>query len=206
MASSSNTPTPNKNNTLVRLLRDLELSRKDSFKQLRKDKEQSDLRIQEHIQRLEAKEQDGEARKRRHSGCNPSQEKQTPKIPKFYGGSDPKIFLDWEAKVEQIFNENHVKDQAQVDLVVLGFLDYANTSWHKVCKNYDQGPPAASWMDIKTLMRARFVPPSYKELLLKLQRLQQGFMSVSGYFKELESQMRRVEHFEVKTLLCLNHL
>jgi len=45
-------------------------------------------------------------------------------------------------------------------------------------------------------MRARFVPPSYrKELLLKLQRLQQGSMSVSEYFKELESQMRR---FEIK--------
>jgi len=86
---------------------------------------------------------------------------------------DPKIFLNWEVKVEKIFNENHVKDQAQVDLVVLGFLEYANTWWHKVCKNYGQGPPAASWMDIKTLMRARFVSPSYrKELLLKFQRLQ----------------------------------
>jgi len=29
--------------------------------------------------------------------------------------------------VEQILNENHVKDQAQVDLVVLGFSEYANT-------------------------------------------------------------------------------
>jgi len=72
-------------------------------------------------------------------------------------------------KVDQIFNENHVKDQAQVDLVVLGFSEYANTWWYKVYKNYDQRSPAASWMDIKTLMRARFVPPSYrKELLLKL--------------------------------------
>jgi len=45
-------------------------------------------------------------------------------------------------------------------------------------------------MDIKTLMHARFVPPSYrKELLLKLQRLHQGPMCVSEYFKELKSQM-----------------
>ena len=42
----------------MRLFRDLELSRKESFEQLRKEKEQSDLRIQEHIQRLEAKEQE----------------------------------------------------------------------------------------------------------------------------------------------------
>jgi len=45
------------------LLQDLELSRKESFEQLRKEKEQSDLRIQEHIQRLEAKKQEREARK-----------------------------------------------------------------------------------------------------------------------------------------------
>ena len=80
MASSSNAPTPNKNNTLMRLLRDLELSRKEAFEQLRKDKDQSDLRIQEHIQRLEAKEQEREARKRAHSRRNPSQKKQTPKV------------------------------------------------------------------------------------------------------------------------------
>jgi len=62
----------------------------------------------------------------------------------------------------------------------------------KFCKNYDQRPPTASWMDTKTLMHARFFPPSYrKELLLKLQRLHQGSMCVSEYFKELEPQMFR---------------
>ena len=71
------------------LLQDLELSRKEAFEQLRKDKEQSDLRIQEHIQRLEVREKEIG-----HSRRNPSQENQTPKIHKFYGGSDPKIFLD----------------------------------------------------------------------------------------------------------------
>ena len=74
MASSSNAPTPNKNNTLMRLLRDLELSRKEAFEQLRKDKEQSDLRIQEHIQRLEAREKEREPRKRGHFRRNPSQD------------------------------------------------------------------------------------------------------------------------------------
>ena len=59
----------------MRLLRDLEFSRKESFEQLRKEKEQSDIRIQEHIQRREAKEQEREARKRGHSRRNPSQEK-----------------------------------------------------------------------------------------------------------------------------------
>jgi len=55
MASSSNAPSRNKNNTLMRLLWDLELSRKESFEQLRKEKEQSDLRIQESFKGLKLK-------------------------------------------------------------------------------------------------------------------------------------------------------
>ena len=80
----------------MRLLRGLELSRKESFEQLRKDKEQSDLRIQEHIQRLEVREQEREARKRGHSRHNPSQEKQTPKITKFKGENDRNIYIEWD--------------------------------------------------------------------------------------------------------------
>ena len=144
----------------MRLLRDLELSWKESFEQLRKEKEQSDLRIQEHIQRLEAKEQEREAMKRGHSRRNPSQEKQTPKIPKFYGGSDPKIFLDWEAKVEQIFNENHVKDQAQVDLVVLGFWSMPILCGIKFVRIMTMGHPRLLGWTLKLLCALDlFLPP-----------------------------------------------
>jgi len=194
MASSSNAPTPNKNNTLMRLLRDLELSRKEAFEQLRKDKEQSDLRIQEHIQRLEAKEQEREARKRGHSRRKPSQEKQTPKIPKFKGENDPNIYIEWEQKVDQIFTIHVVSHQKQVDLVVLEFEDYAMTWWHQLCMdNINQESLATSWRDLKNLMRARFVPSYYRrETLLKLQMLQQGSMCVDEYYKLMESMLLKV--------------
>ena len=75
--------------------------------------------------------------------------------------------------MDQIFDIHLVGDQEQVDLVVLEFEDYAMTWWHQLCMdNINQEPPAASRMDIKTLMRARFVPSYYRrETLLKLQRL-----------------------------------
>jgi len=178
----------------MRLLWDLELSRKESFEQLRKDKEQSDLRIQEHIQRLEAREQEREARKRGHSRHNPLQEKQTPKIPKFKGENDPNIYIEWEQKVDQIFTIHVVSDQKQVDLVVLEFEDYAMTWWHQLCiDNINQESFATSWRDLKNLMRARFVPSYYRrETLLKLQRLQQGAMCVDEYYKLMESMLLKV--------------
>ena len=96
--------------------------------------------------------------------------------------------------MDQIFNIHLVSNQEQVDLVVLEFEDYAMTWWHQLCMdNINQEPPAASWMDIKTLMRARFVPSYYsRETLLKLQRLQQGSMSVNEYFKMMESMLLKV--------------
>ena len=98
------------------------------------------------------------------------------------------------AKVDQIFNIHLVSDQEQVDLVVLEFEDYAMTWWHQLCKdNINQEPPAASWMNIKTLMHTRFVPSYYrKKTLLKLQRLQQGSMCVNEYFKMMESMLLKV--------------
>jgi len=46
-------------------------------------------------------------------------------------------------------------------------------------------------------MRVRFFPPHYrKELLLKLQRLQQGTQSVDDYFKELETTLTKVDKHE----------
>lgn len=64
---------------------------------------------------------------RRNFRHNISPMKQDPRIPKFYGDSDPKVYLDCEAKVEQIFNVNHVEDQEQVAVVVVGFKDYVMT-------------------------------------------------------------------------------
>ena len=68
------------------------------------------------------------------------------------------------------------------------------TWWHQLCMdNINQEPPAASWTDIKTLMRARFVPSYYrKDTLLKLQRLRQGSMCVNEYFKIMESMLLKV--------------
>jgi len=58
-------------------------------------------------------------------------------------------------------------------------------------------PTLVPWKDLKLCMRARFVPPHYrKELLLKLQRLQQGTKSVDDYFKELETNLTKIEMHE----------
>ena len=117
---------------------------------------------------------------------NPPQRQPPPiRIPKLKGEHDPNIYLEWEQKVDQIFNIHLVSDLEQVYLVILEFEDYAMTWWHQLCMdNINQEPLAASWREIKHLMRAIFFPSYYRrETLLKLQRLQQGSMCVDEYYK-----------------------
>jgi len=61
-------------------------------------------------------------------------------------------------------------------------------------------PFVVSWYDLKECMRARFVPPHYrrKELLLKLQRLQEGPWSVDEYFNDLEVNLTKINMHETE--------
>ena len=106
------------------------------------------------------------------------------------------MYLDWEAKCEQIFDAHGVNDDQKMKIASLEFLDYAMKWWHRLVMDIglNKRPPVVSWDDLKECMRIRFVLPHFrKDLLLKLQRLQQGMLSVDAYFKELETLLIKVE-------------
>jgi len=82
---------------------------------------------------------------------------------------------------------------------MLVFIDYAMKWWHSIVMDiiYNKRPPVVSWNNLKECMRLRFVPPHFRKyLLLKLQRFQQGTLSVDVYFKELETLLLKVEMHE----------
>jgi len=137
--------------TLANILREMEVSRRETFDQLRADRRQSEIFLQEHIQRLELRENERRrrrtssedsshgGRRRRHNYDGGGRRNQLPqrqplpiKIPKFKGENDPNLYIEWEQKMDQIFNIHLVGDQEQVDLVVLEFEDYAMTWWHQL--------------------------------------------------------------------------
>ena len=112
------------------------------------------------------------------------------KVPSFSGDSDPNLYLEWEAKCEQIFNTYEVEEDQKVKIATLEFVDYAMKWWHSLVTDvcYNKRPPVVSWNDLIECMRFRFVPPHFrKDLMLKLQRFQQGLLSVDAYFKELQN-------------------
>ena len=51
------------------------------------------------------------------------------KIPSFQGKNDPKVYLEWEKKVELIFECHNYFEEKKVKLAIIEFTDYAIIWW-----------------------------------------------------------------------------
>ncbi|XP_044465406.1 uncharacterized protein LOC123195651 [Mangifera indica] len=129
-------------------------------------------------------------RESRQSDSNPSSIKK--KIPPFQGRNDLEAYLDWERKVDQVFDIHRYSKEKKVKLVVVEFTDYASIWWDQLLKSRRRslGRPIDTWDDMKSVMRQHFVPSHYhRDLLKKLQGLRQGTKSVEDYHKEMKIAM-----------------
>jgi hypothetical protein len=110
-------------------------------------------------------------------------------IPQFYGSYDAETYLDWEMTVEQKFSSHLVRERHRVRQPTSEFKDFTIIWWNELA-NARNAPQ--TWTALKEEMRARFVPPSYRhDLHKKLQRFDQGDMSVQEYYQELQKGMLR---------------
>ena len=120
------------------------------------------------------------------------------KIPSFQGKNDPEAYLEWERKVELVFDFHHYSENKKVKLAVIEFSDYAIVWWDQLVlnKRRNREPSVETWEEMKRVMRKRFVPTYYyRELYNKLQNLRQGNRGVEEYYKEMEVAMARANIF-----------
>ncbi|XP_052173757.1 uncharacterized protein LOC127789046 [Diospyros lotus] len=116
------------------------------------------------------------------------------KIPSFQGRNDPEAYLEWEKKIEMIFECHNYSEAKKVKLAVIEFTDYAIIWWDQLVlsRRRNGERPVATWGEMKTLMRRRSIPNHYfRDLYQKLQTLMQGSKSVEEYYKEIEVAMIR---------------
>ena len=57
------------------------------------------------------------------------------KIPSFQGKNDPEVYLEWEKKVEFIFECHNYSEEKKVKLAVIEFTDYAIIWWDQLVMN-----------------------------------------------------------------------
>jgi len=107
------------------------------------------------------------------------------KIPSFLGKNDLEEYLEWEKKVDWIFDCHNNYSEVKKVLVVIEFTNYTLIWWNQnvISRRKSEERPVVLWEEIKVLMRRRFVPNhDYRDLYLKLQGLNQGlgpWMSIS---------------------------
>ncbi|XP_042404734.1 uncharacterized protein LOC121994921 [Zingiber officinale] len=115
-------------------------------------------------------------------------------IPPFQGKNNPDVYIEWERKVELVFDCHNYSEEKKVKLAVVAFTDYAIIWWDQLTlsRRRNRELPIDNWEDMKAVMRRRFVPSHYyRDLHLKLQSLKQGSMIVEDYHKEMEIALIR---------------
>ena len=99
------------------------------------------------------------------------------KILSFQGKSDPETYLEWEKKVEFVFDCHNYSEAKKVKLTMIEFSNYAITWWDQLVMSRRRNKErlVETWEEMKSLMRRHFVPNHYyRDLYQKLQSLTHG--------------------------------
>ncbi|KAH6830624.1 hypothetical protein C2S53_010180 [Perilla frutescens var. hirtella] len=107
-------------------------------------------------------------------------------IPEFEGLHDPDLYLDWERKVEKIFDCYDLPEQKKIKLASLEFRGYA-----------------ASWWEMQQERRRC---ERYPPLKNKLNRIKQSTRSVEEYHKELETALNQVGKQETLNATIIRYI
>ncbi|RDY13205.1 Retrovirus-related Pol polyprotein from transposon 17.6, partial [Mucuna pruriens] len=133
------------------------------------------------------------------------------KILQFLSNSKPKVYVDWELKVEQILGCFDLHGRVIVRLVTLEFGKYALPWWTQMLDDIRRRvrDPCEDWVVLKRFIRGIFVPPYIRYLHNKLQGPYQGSWSVEEYHKEMEDViMTQILHGlnkKIKDVVWLQH-
>nr|KYP59055.1 Transposon Ty3-I Gag-Pol polyprotein [Cajanus cajan] len=146
----------------------------------------------------------------------PRRTHRTPKIreskvdlPYFHGKDDVEGYLDQEMKVEQIFSCHQVSEERKVSLATLSFQIHAMYWWTSLVRDrrLHNNPPIQYWNELWSALRRRHTPSCYtRELMNKLQRLQQRQMSVEEYSQTMELYMMRAGIMEEENITIARFL
>nr|KAJ0206796.1 hypothetical protein LSAT_V11C500244450 [Lactuca sativa] len=122
--------------------------------------------------------QDGQPRRQARRELSSSEEFKVNELPEFAGGTDLGKYLEWERKIEHMFEFKDVDDEKACKLSKQ--LDAKRTREGK--------ETIASWESLKRELRKRYVPINHHmETYRKIAKLKQGKMNVAEYIDEFEN-------------------
>lgn len=116
--------------------------------------------------------------------------------PTFAGRINPEAYLEWERRMESIFEYYNYTDAKKVSLAAAQFTENALVWWDReVSERRRLGHrQILVWEDMKYYLRKRYVPSYYhRDLQKRFRKLTQGTKTVEEYFEEFELLKNRLE-------------
>ncbi|KAL9244398.1 hypothetical protein vseg_018178 [Gypsophila vaccaria] len=103
-------------------------------------------------------------------------------LPEFVGGTDPEVYLEWERKMEQMFDFKDIDDVKRCKYAILK-LGKGASLWFEGLKSKrarSGKEKIASWESLKRKLRKRYVPTSHKlTIYCRIAEFAQGKLPVS---------------------------
>uniref|UniRef100_A0A2N9HCD4 Reverse transcriptase domain-containing protein n=1 Tax=Fagus sylvatica TaxID=28930 RepID=A0A2N9HCD4_FAGSY len=114
------------------------------------------------------------------------------KIPSFQGRTDPEVYLEWEKKIDLVFDCHNYSEEKKVKLAVIEFTDYAIIWWDQLVTNRRRNNErpvetgeSESYHEVLEVLNGLDSPS------IDLSWLSWGSRSVEDYHKEMEVAMIR---------------
>ncbi|MCI05143.1 gag-pol poly protein, partial [Trifolium medium] len=111
-------------------------------------------------------------------------------LPEFNGSADPEVYLEWERKIDRMFDFKDLDDEKRCKYAILK-LSKSASLWYeglKARRIRDRKEKISSWESLKRKLRKRYVPSNHRlNLYKKISDLVQGKMSVAEYIDEFEN-------------------
>ena len=120
------------------------------------------------------------------------------KIPTFHGKSDPEAYLEWEKKVERVFECHNYTKEKKVKLAAVEFTYYASVWWDQFTSTRRRSGegPVSSWFEMKTIMRKRFVPTRYHRNLYNFYGIKRGRGDRDRFYRDYNVRNRGDENVD----------
>jgi hypothetical protein len=129
-------------------------------------------------------------------------------LPSFNGQLQIEGFLDWLVLVERFFDYMDIPEDKKVKLVAYRLLGGASAWWEQLqsTRLRQRKGMVQTWTKMKRLLRSRYLPPDYEQILFKqYQECRQGARTVEAFLEEfhrlssrnnlLETEAQQVARF-----------
>ena len=136
----------------------------------------------QHLQEALKNVRDGGYRRPPRRDLRAMDEFKVTELPEFVGGTDPEAYLEWERKIERMFDFKDIDDEKRCKYAILK-LGRGASLWFEGLKSKrirEGKEKITSWESLKRKLRKRYVPTTHRiTTYRKIAELRRGKMSVA---------------------------